>query len=253
MAVMEFLKENYLNTTTMVKVDSNTGTVLYLFDRNPNLTYASVNYNSTTATVISIELATNTVISNLLLQNHNFKQFRAFYNSLTANTFSPNINETTNSATSSYYLFTSVTVNSIQIQVDTTITGSTDKQVGEVIVTERTLQFERNPTADEWRPAIRRKQIVHEMPDGGVKVYHIRDKFRAKIGWDFITETFHNSLKTRFEAALPMVFTPFPTNTSWNGQAPEVSWIGDFNFKHGDNAKTAGYSGDLELRETAGG
>jgi hypothetical protein len=253
MAFMEFLKQNFLDTTTMVKVNSNTGTAQYLFDRNPNLTYASVGYNSITSTVISIELDANTVISHLLFQNHNFKQFRVFYNSVTANTLSPDINVTQNSATSSYFSFTSITVNSIQIQVDTTIAGSTDKQIGELIVTERVLQFERNPTANEWRPAIRRKQIVHEMPDGGVKVYHIRDKFKAKIGFDFITETFHNNLKNVFEDAEPRIFVPFPTATSWDGTAPETAWIGDFNFRHGDNAKDAGYSGDIDLRETAGG
>ena len=237
----------------MVKVDSNTGTVQYLFDRNPNLTYSSVNYNSTTATVISIELSTSTIISHLMLQNHNFRAFRAFYNSATANTFSPDINVTQNSATSHYFSFTSITVNSIQIQVDNTIAGSVEKSIGEIIVTERRLQFERNPTADEWHPRIRRRQIVHEMPDGGAKVYQIRDKYRARIGWDFITESFQNNLKDVFEDATPFVFAPFPTATGWDGVAPEVSWIGDFNFKHGDNAKDAGYSGDLDLWETAGG
>ena len=52
-----------------------------------------------------------------------------------------------------------------------------------------------------------------------------------------------------------MYFVPFPTTTAgeWDGKAAECAWVGDFDFKHGENSKTQGFSGSINLRETAGG
>ena len=253
MAVMEFLDQNKLNTTTMVTTTaaSGSGTAQYAFDRNTSLGYTSVGYNSTTATVFSVVFATPTVLSHLLIQSHNLKQFRAYYNSVTANSLFTA--ETTNSATSSYYSFASVTVNSIDLQMDDTIAGSVEKTFGELILSNRQLAFTVNPSVKNWKPTIFRKQIVHDMPDGGAKVYNIRDKFRASLEFDFITQAFHDSLKTQHSNALPLYFVPFPTTSAWDGAAYETVWIGDFNFKHADNSKTEGFDGSINLRQTAGG
>ena len=253
MAVMEFLDQNLLNTTTMVTTTaaSGSGTALYAFDRNTSLGWTSVNYNSTTATVFSIVFAQPVVISHLLLQSHNLRAFSAYYNSLTANSLFTA--ETTNSATSSYYSFNSVTVSSVDLQMDNTIAGSVEKTFGEIILSNRRLVFAKNPSVGNWKPTIFRKQIVHDMPDGGAKVYNIRDKFRANLEFDFITQSFHDSLKTVHSTAVPLYFLPFPTTTAWDGSAYETVWIGDFNFKHGDNSKTQGYNGSINLRQTSGG
>lgn len=250
MALMELLTPNVLNTTTMIVVSSNTSTAQYLFDRNVKVAYTTSGYNSTTAAVISIVFNQPTVLSHILIQNHNLRAFRIYYNSVTANSLHV---ATTNSATSTYITFNSITVSSVDLQMDNTIAGSVEKSVGELIVAERRLQFERNPTIRDWAPITRRKQIVHEMPDGGVKVFNIRDKFHGRIGWDFITETFHNALLTEHTRALAHYFVPFPTTTAWDTKAWEVMWIGDFNFKHSDNSKDQGYSGEIVLRQTAGG
>jgi len=249
---MEFLHRNLLNTTTMVNVASGTGTARYLFDRNTKLGWTSSGYNTNTACVISVEFATPQVISHVLLQNHNFKAFRMFYNSATANTFTPDCNVAGNSATNSYVEFASITVSSVQIQIDTTIAG-TEKSIGELVVSYRDLAFDMNPNVENYNPALYRKQIRHEMPDGGIVLFNIRDKFRVSMSWECITEAFKNNLFSIYDTAMPYYFVPNATATSWDGNAYECVWSGDFDFKYFDNVKTTGYAGSLTLEQTTSG
>lgn len=251
MALMEFLTANTLNTTSMMTMQANnTGTAQYAFDRSLTLGFTSVGYDSTTASVISIVFPQATVLSHILLQNHNLKDFRIYYNSVTANSL---FVSTTNSATSTYISFSTVTVNTVDIQMNNTIAGSVEKSFGEFVLANRRLVFERNPTVQDWHPIMARKQIVHEMPDGGVKVYNISTKYNAKMKWAFVTDSFKSSLYTEYLNALPLYFIPFPTTTSWSGEAYEVMWVGDFDFVYGENSKTQGWNGDMFLRQTAGG
>lgn len=251
MALMEFLTANAVNTTTQLTMQAaNTGTAAYIFDRNINLGFTSVNYNSTTASVISITFSPAVVLSHLMIQNHNLKDFRVYWNSVTANSI---IATTTNSATSTYVSFASTTVTVVDIQMNNTITGSSEKSFGELVLGERRLQFARNPSAQDWHPVIRRKQIVHEMPNGGVKVYNIRDNYQARLKWSFISDAFRNSLYTEYVNGNPLYFVPYPTTTGWAGEAYETAIIGDFDFTYGENSKTQGWNGDIMLRQTAGG
>lgn len=247
MARMEFLTENQYNTTTSVKVNNNTDAVQYLFDKNVDIDYSTSGYTgSTTVATISIEFSSPVVLSHMILQNHNLRDFRVYYNSATANS----LNVTTqNSNTSTYLSFSSVTVNSIQLDHSSAMTG-VERSIGELHVGERLVQFERNPTVDKFVPVLDRKQIVHEMPDGGVVTYNIKSKYRASLQWDFITPTFRNQLFSVYEDADPMFFIPEPTTTSWNGIGNEVVWVGDFDFNHSTNDKNQGYSGKLLLRQT---
>ena len=246
MARMEFLSQNKLNTTTQLKVESNTVTSEYLFDRNTELGYTTSGYNSTTATVVSIEFLVPTVLSHVLIQDHNLRAFRLFYDSATANSITI---VSGNSATSHYISFASVTVSSIQLQMDNTIQGSIEKTVGELVFLERTLQFERNPSVKKWRPTVVRKQIEHEMPDGGAVLFNIQDKYKADLSWEFITTGFRDDLYDLYAAADPLYFIPFPTTTSWGGDAYETVWVGDFDFKHSTNDKAQGFSGSIRLKE----
>ena len=258
MALMEFLEQNELYTTTQMTLpSSNTGTGLYLFDRNIGLGFTSVGYATTTTLVLGFSFSSPVRLSHILLQNHNLRDFRIYYNSVTANSLLINA---TNSATSTYLSFSTVSsIDSVDIQINGVFNTAgasatdTEKKLGEAVFTERRLQFERNPSAPNWKPSLRRKQIIHEMPDGGVKVYNIRDKFRAQLSWQFVTDTFATNLRTVFTEALPLYFLPFPTSTGWASEAYEVAWIGDYNFTYGDNAKAGGQNGSIEIMETAGG
>lgn len=247
MAYMEFLGQNLCNTTTMLKVESNSTAALYLIDRNKYLAYQTSGYDSNTSTIISLEVGTGTVISNVLLQNHNFKNFRVFYNSVTANSIAV---VTNNSSTNHYFNFASVTVGSVQVQIDTCITSGVEKSIGQIVIAEKELVFETNPSAKRYTPTIDRIQVKHIMADGGISLHNIKDKYKTKIKLEFISETFYNSMLSIFQRGTPLYFVPFPTSTSWDGTAHEVVWSGDFNFKFNENVKTIGYNGEFVLEET---
>jgi hypothetical protein len=246
---MEFLKENLINTTSMILVDSNTDTVENIIDKNINLKYYTLNYNSTTSCIISIEFDTPTVISNILILNHGLKSYRAWYDSMTANAFNPAINISNNSDTSSYYYFASVTVGSVQLEMYSSIVSNEEKKVGELIVSERLLKLDNNPSADNYNPSFNQKQILHEMPDGGMISFKIQNKNKFNLNLPFITSSIHNTLKTMYENNNEMVFMPFPTATSWDGIASPVVWIGQFNFKYSANVKAIGFTGSILLEE----
>lgn len=252
MARMEFLKANTLNTTSMIVAQANnTGTVAYLFDRNQRLGFTSSGYDSTTAAVLSIVFPAPTVLSHILIQRHNLKGFRVYYDSVTANSL---LVETTNSQSSTYISFSSVTVSSIDIQMDTAFSTGSEKSIGELVMTERRLQFDVNPSARNYKPATRQKRIRHEMPDGGLKLLRVANKFKANIDLEFISESFHDDLREVWDEGLPMYFVPFPTTTAWGGsgiaQAYEVLWSNDFDFTHETNDKQQGYGGRIVLEET---
>lgn len=249
MALMEILKANKINTTSsMVLQAGNTGTAAYLFDRSISLGFTSVGYDSTTSAVIGFTFATPTVLSHILLQNHNLKQFRVYYNSVTANSLA---NFTTNSESSTYLSFSSITVNSVDIQMDLAMTTGVDKSIGEMVLTERDLVFERNPSIKDFSPTTTRTRVIHEMPDGGVTMYNIANKFKATLKWQFITNGFTTSLLSIYNSALPIYYVPFPTSTGWSGEAYEVLWTNDFNFNYNDNSKSQGQGGTIEFRQTA--
>lgn len=254
MSYMEFLKENFLPDAKDIVVDSGTDLTDYLHDRNYKTSYISDGYNSDTSTILTVEFSTPTVVSHVLLMNNNFKKARLFYNSVTANTFSPDFNTTTSDQTNLYVSFASVTVNSVSIQIDTCFSTTVEKKLGQFVVTERKLQFDQNPEATKYKPAINRKFVLHKMPDGGISQYNIKDKFAAKLGFKSINATFYDNLLDVYEDADELIFVPFPTSTAWDAKAYPVVWTGKFDFAFVANNKATGYKGTIVLAEqTSGG
>jgi hypothetical protein len=250
--VMQLFRKNELNTTTQIVVDAvNTATVGNIFDRDTRTQWRTVGYGTSTSTIFSIEFATATAIDRIFLQNHNLKQFRIFYNSTTASVFSPAINETTNSATSNLYEVATTSVNSIQIQVDLATSADTEKLIGEVYVGGLMLPFEQNPSAGNYTPAIDREQVVHKMPNGGVAIFNVADKFQANIKLRHISDTFEASLRNVYETGTTFYFVPFGTTTAWDGFAYEVAWTGKYDFKYAANNVSGGYNGTIIIEETA--
>lgn len=257
MAFMEFLKQNLLNTTTMLTTTANNGvaTFPYVLDRNIRLGFQSLGYNSNTAMTLSIKFPATTAVSHIFLQNHNLRDFRAYYDGVTANSLGV---VSSNSATSTYLSFSTVQAAQIDLdfnlqQVSGSPASNTEKKVGEVVVTSRLAVVEVNPSVQDWQPNLRRRQIVTEMPDGGVKVFQIKDKFVASMRYHFITSTFRDTLYGLWSSANAMYFVPYPTTTGWDGRAYESVWVGDFDFTYEENSKRGGFNGTVNLRETAGG
>src|SRR3990167_4374315 len=177
MARMEFLRTNQLNTTTMATATSGngSGTYAYLFDRNLGLGYVSSGYTTNTVSVISVVFGTPVILSHIMLQNHNLRDFRLYYNSTTANSLGI---VTGNSATSTYLSFASVTVSSVDLQMSGASSTDTERRIGELILTARLVQFDRNPTAKNYDPVRPITRVLHKMPDGGVTAFNIHQKHK---------------------------------------------------------------------------
>lgn len=252
MSRMEFLKINQYNTTTSVVPPSGTSTAGNLFDRVLSKKWESVNQTGTSQ-VLSIEFPEPKVISQVLIRGANLKDYRLFFNSITASVFPTDVNVIGNTAQHTLHVLGSTTVNSIQLQMDTPFSTTQEYTIGELIYTERVLQLERNPTAKGYKPLTRQTRIFHTMPDGGSKVFNIARKFDAAIPLAFITDTLTASIDGLYEDANSLVFVPFPTTTSWDGAAPEVNLTNDFDFKHSTNDKQQGQSGTIKIKETPSG
>jgi len=249
---MSFFKRNQFGTVTMAKVDAvNTSTVNYAIDHDRDTQWTTVGYGTNTSTIFSVELPTATVISQIFLQNHNLKQFRIFYNSVTANTFTPAITKTTNSDASNYFSFASITVNSIQVQVDLAMTADTEKRIGELYIGDVMLSFERNPSAANYKPLTAKQKVIHRMPNGGVTMFIVDQKYKGEISWKHLTASFTSQLQNIYDTGTTFYFMPFLTSTTWNGDAYEVAWTNDFDFRFSDNNKVSGMGGKIIIEEIA--
>ncbi len=260
MANMEFLNQNYFNTTSMCYVDNGTTTVKNMFDRSLSTKFQSEGDDSdATTTTIRIDFSSPQSMSRIVLQDMNFKGFRLYYNSNTANTITPLNAETstsiwsTNSETSMYIMFTTITsVDSVFIEATTTMVANEEKELKQFWINEKQLVLPDNPDAKGYKPLKKPKQFVHKMSDGGSAVYTVDNKFDAGIRLDYISSDTSESIESLHDSWSPFVFTPFPTGSSWDGKKIyEVNYIGNFDFdNYQDNYKGNGYKGKIKMAET---
>lgn len=260
MANMEFLYNNFVNTTTLVSVTTGTTSVSSLFDRNKTTYYTSDGCDSDlTVTTIRIGFSSSKNISRIVLENINFKCFKVYYNSNTANLFTlvgaaTNASSwTQNSDTSLYLKFATVSaVSIVTIACTTTMVANEEKEIGELWITDKYYSMTYNPAASEFTPVFARKQYKHEMSDGGAMVYVVQDNFKCTIKRNYVASSEFTSLLALNQLYDSFVFVPFPTGTAWDEQplgVYGVNWTNDFNFRYSQNYKGNGYSGDMTLEE----
>lgn len=246
----EFCDKNFINTTTMIGCSTGTGTFSYLFDRNLDIDFQTDGHTAATTTTITINFDAPTIVSRIMLQNHNLKSFRIYYDGVTGNTFTPNAATTANSATSNLFVFASTTVSSISIQMDDVITTGQERTIGELVITDCKVQLDNNPDTGNFTPKLFGKKIRHEMPDGGTSLFIVGNKYRAKMKLRFVSDSITSQLLELYNDGDSFYFVPEGTTTAWAGEAREVVWVNDWDFTYGDNAKTQGQNGVIEIEET---
>lgn len=255
---MDFLKLNLLVTTSSIAVDSNSLSSENLFNPDENYQYYSDGFdNDLTTTSIVITFGETTSVSCIGLKDINIKEYDIFYNGLTANSIAlteaatSTLSYNSNSETSQFFTFNTITMSSITLDLKSTMVANDEKVIGFIYMSDRYFTFGRVPSSKSYKPVLRRKQIVHTMADGGIKVHNIDKKENIDISFKYITTAQKNQLKTIYDLDNVFYFTPFPTATAWDGILFESNWIGDFNFeRYSDNAQTSGFTGKLKLRET---
>lgn len=255
---MEFIKKNYLNTTTMITVNSNTTTVENLFNRDPFFQYFSEGKNSDLSySTITITFTETTTVSRIALMDTNVKGYTLFYNGSTANTFAlSGANTTVSSFTGNdqenvYLRFPTTAVSSITLDMKSTQTANQEKRLGIFVLSDLYFAMGQIPDSGGYKPKIDSKQVVHKMSDGGTRIHNVRRKTAVDISLDYIPTAQRDSLKTIFELQDQFIFCPFGTSTGWDGILFESIWEGDFDFyEYSDNAQASGFSGKIRLRET---
>lgn len=255
---MEFIYQNYINTTTQFSVGAgNTGTLANLFDRNRSTLFSTNGYGSNTAATLTWQTASAFVVSRIAITGHNLKDFRIYHSGVTANTFAlTGYNTTTsvwttNSQTSTYLIVPTTTVTSLSIQMNAAFTADTEKVIAELYIGKEWVTFPMNPDSDSYSPKIIEENVLHKMSDGGTVRYHLGDKFKTSIGLTFLSTAQRTQFKTVYDSFTPFNFVPFPTENNWDGDMYECNWVNGFDFlKLQNNIIGNGYQAEIKLEET---
>jgi hypothetical protein len=256
---MEFLKANFLNTTTQVTLSPNTGTSNRLFNRDPFVQfYTDGMADDSTTMSITIALAATTLVSRICLLDTNLKSFTLYYNGVTANTFAMSSTGqttvssfTSNSATSLYFKVNETAVSSVTLDMKATQVANKEKLLGLFYVGNIYYELAIGPSAKDYKPKRVNKQIVHKLVDGGTKIHRIKTKYKHDVKLQNISSSQAESLRSIWDLLVPFNFVPFGTATAWDGIFYEGVWEGDFDFdEYSDNAASSGFSGMIRVRET---
>lgn len=255
---MEFIKANLLNTTTQITVNSNTGTISNLFNRDYLYQYYSDQLaNDLTTSSITITFSATTAVSRIALIDTNFKEFSLFYNGLTASTFALTGGDTTvssyigNADSYKYFRFSTLQVSSITINAKKTMTANQEKLIGLLVLSDLEITLTKIPNAQAYKPRVVPKQVVHRLSDGGTRVNTVRRKLEASLNLDYVDSSQVDLLYDLYISNNEFNFCPFGTATGWNGFMFEAVWDGSFDFyEYSDNAASSGFSGKVSLKET---
>ena len=257
---MEFIHKSFIQTTTSIVVNSNTSSANNLMTRDERYQYVSDGFNNdNTTTTITINFDETLSISRIGVMGMNIKAFTVFYDATTANTFSLTSTGattasdfSTNSETSMYMRATPVNCTSVTFDLKSTIVANQNKAVGYLVLSNVLSDLDsRIPSARNYKPIFRPKEVVHELSDGSFRNQVFDQKFGAQLGLDFVSTSLRNELKTVFDTHDDFIFTAFGTMTSWDEVMFPCIWAGAFDFfESTDNAVSAGHSGVIKLLET---
>lgn len=254
---MEFISTNYYQTTTQVSVNTGTITAENLLYRDAALQWVSAGFSNdlTTASLV-FNFGQTVSLSRIALVGVNAKGFRMFYGGLTANAFALSSGPTTtsvwstNSETSMYLQFPTVSTDSVTIELSTTQVANSDKAISYLHFADVLLNFDRIPSAKNYEPMYRPKEIKHKLSDGGTRLHFIDQKFAASIKLKFVSEDFRNKLYSFWQNQGDFGFVPFGTATSWDEIIHTVVWPGIFDFfKYADDNPGTGFNGSIKLEE----
>lgn len=254
---MELLRKNFLDTTTMVSVDSNSGDVANLFNRDVTFQYITDGYNGATKTTLRINFASTVTVSRLALMEHNLKVFRAYYNGATANTLAllegdtASCNYDSNSETSQYFKFAPIACTSLSLDLGEAMAAGAEKAIGFLVVSSVLHEFDRAAPAKGYKPILNPIDVLHKLSDGGTRSQKVSEKWQAQLSYKHIQETEKRALRAVWKQSTEMIFAPFGTTTSWDEVLFPCVWEGAFGFEEfSDDAMSGGHAGKINLMET---
>jgi hypothetical protein len=254
---MEFLGANYLDTTTMINVDSGTLTIKNIFNPDKTKQWVSSGYNNDALTeILTIQFNQTTTLDRIALKEHNLKEFKIYYDNNTASVFSlvtgdtATLNYTGCSETSQFFNINSVACTSVSLYMTKTQSVNSEKAIGYLYLGQSLMSLPRIPAASNYKVAKTAVKITHTLSDGGKRLQKISEKWSASVKLAYLPQSDVENLETIFNLKSPMFFAPLGTCTGWSGILFEAVWEGDFGFwQYSDNAPTAGFEGSIKLSE----
>lgn len=255
---MEFLKPNFIDDTVQFVVNSNT--LLADWVKNPDVRYQYVSQgfnDDNTIASIKINFAATVTASRLGLTGINSKEFRIYYDGVTANALALLSGATTtsvwssNSETGMFLQYTPVAMTSLTIEMKKTMVANAEKAIGYLVISQERLTFDRLPAAKNYSPIQGSEEVVHRLSNGRTRIQTIGDVWDFQLKLDYVSASMKNSLKTIFEMHTSHIFVPFGTTTSWDKVMRPVVWPAPFDFeRYSDNAANTGFEGTINLLET---
>jgi len=255
---MEFIYANYLNTTGSITINSNTAGAanLYSTDIRQQWYSSGLNDDSLPAS-ITISFSSTQTVSRLVLMNINAKKMTIYYNGATANTFAltttaatTTASFTNNSETSLYLTTTPVDCTSVTIDIYSTQVANSEKAIGWLAVSDLLLDFERIPSANNYKVMLDPQRVEHKLSDGGTRIQFTRDVMRADISFEYLSASFTSSLRSVYDLQTDYIFCAFPTTTGWDKVCFPCVWTGPYDFlNYSDNAANSGFGGKIQLRQ----
>lgn len=251
MTTFEFYERNKIRLTSQLSVTSNATNSDKLIDRRPDIQYTTSGENSDVNTAtIAFHPGSSTNCTVVLLQNHNYKDFKITYNSGTS--LNPAFAVTGNAASNTMFIFATQAVTNLEVHCDKTFVTNAEKVCGQFIVSNKIVTFDTNPNARGYKPMLYKKGVDLETSDGGYVSVYLSQKFRARLDFSFISSQTYDSLTAIYDNHKDFIFTPFPVQTfttEWNGQAYPVNWVGDFDLMNFTDNTLNGYSGRISINQ----
>lgn len=154
---IKFYEENLIDINSSFSASSGSNSVSFVADNNYITAWRSVGSDDTTTETITIDFPAATSVSRLHFSGINWKSFQVKYNStedftyvisLDSSTPSTGISETTFDKNTAYYEFDAVSVNSIDITIDTTQTADEEKYLRNLSIVNEIGTLQGYPTIE---------------------------------------------------------------------------------------------------------
>lgn len=243
----------------MLVVGSGTLSAANILTRDITFQYVTEGMNNdATQASIRVNFSATTTVSRIVLDGINWKNFKAFYNGATANTFALTSTGATtvssfssNSETGMYMFATPVDVTSLTFDILSTQVANSEKAVGHIYIGTQVLDLSQIPAAKNYNPMILPEEVVHNLSDGSTRLNRIASKRRIKIKLNNVTTALRNSLKDVYDRRSSTGFAAFPTMTGWDKMFFVGIWPGAFDgFEFSDDAAAAGHNVSIDMRES---
>ena len=267
MANMRIYSQNILNTTTMLYARPTqssdwTSTCYNYFDRKQTTlgTITWTSSSSPTYATMTITFTSSVIVDAIALKNVTSTNARILVQKYSGGTYTT-LGLSGFGTTSAYFnnpsgdylliINSTTSISSAILVYAIPLTATTASiSIGDIYVLELQHEFTDNPAVGDYKPKFDRTEYTHTMSDGGTATYVIQDNFQTEIKLKYVSASDRNALKTIYQTQEPIVFTPFPTGTGWDGEIYEVNWVEDFDLSYTDNYTGNGYNIKMKLKET---